>query len=96
MNSHTFDLVLSHSMDELVNDLCIRDTTVSDHFWVEFTLPGPKLRTMKTEITFRKIKAIGTAQFINDITLSALDQPDSFNEVGDSLCLQHYTTGYIE
>ena len=36
---------------------------------------------MKKEITVRKIKAIDTAQFITDITSSALGQPDSFNEV---------------
>ena len=39
MNGHTLDLVLSQSMDELVNDLFIHDTTVSDHFCVKFTLP---------------------------------------------------------
>ena len=36
---------------------------------------------MKKAITFCKIKAIDIAQFITDITLLALGQPDLFNEV---------------
>ena len=75
--------MLSRSSDELVKDLCVRDTTVSDHFWVEFSWCGPKPRTVKKEITFRKIKAIDTAQFQNDITSSVLGQPDSFQDVDE-------------
>ena len=76
---HTLDLIITRSSDQLVEDLSVTDTAISDHFWATCLLPGQKSKSVKKEISYRKIKAIDIAQFKSDIELSSLSS--SFNDV---------------
>ena len=83
---HILDLVLSRSADDgLVSDIKVRDTDISDHYWVECTLQGPKPKTVRKEVTYRKIKAIEVESFKDDIMSSSLSHPESFTSTDEAV-----------
>ena len=78
---HMLDLVISCPSDQLVDDISVKDMQVSDHFWVHGSLLGPKPKTVKKEISFRKIRSINMENFENDVTLSLLAKLDSTDSI---------------
>jgi hypothetical protein len=75
---HTLDLVITHPSDLLIEDLSAIDMQMSDHHWIHCNLPGPKPKTARKEITFRKMKSIDVAQFKADIESSTLTNMDTY------------------
>ena len=80
-SGHTLDLMITRSTDNLVQDVQVNDTGISDHFWVHSTILGPKPKTVKKEITYRKTKSINVDHFKSDIATSSLGQLDTYDNV---------------
>ena len=84
---HTLDLIITRSDDDLIVDTLVRDTGVSDHFWIESTLQGPKPKTFRKVITYRKTKAIDVDSFRGDLHNSGLLKLDSMMKVQDCVTM---------
>jgi hypothetical protein len=78
---HTLDLIITCAADQLVQDVVTMDTGISDHFWIHCSLSGPKPKSVRKQISYRKIKAINTEAFVTDIRASPLSFTDSFESV---------------
>ena len=63
---HTFDLVITHPSNNLIDNLTVKEMQASDDYWVHFSILGPKPKTFMEKITFRKIKSINTTPFEKD------------------------------
>ena len=73
-SGHTLDLIFSRADDALIDTVTVRDTGISDHFWVECLLLGPKPKTFRKVITHRKLKKIDIESLKTDILESRLSE----------------------
>jgi hypothetical protein len=79
------DLIISCISDQIVDSISVKDTQISDHFWVHGSLLGPRPKTLKKSISYRKVKAIDTEQFTTDINTSKLAHAEFFDNVDEAV-----------
>ena len=72
LKGHTLDLIITRQSDQMVQDIEVHDKLISDHHWVHCILPGPKPKTFRKDISYRKVKAIDLVTFEEDIKKSRL------------------------
>ena len=83
IKGNTLDLIITRSDEELVKDITVTDSCISDHFWVGCSIVGPKPKTVRKQISFRKTKSIDLDHLKNDIHSSELGKTSSFHDVTD-------------
>jgi len=78
---HTLDLVITRSTEQLIYDVTVLDDLTSDHFSVFCRLNIKRPEVEKKELVYRKLKAINTTQFYEDLklTISSLDSIQDLN-----------------
>lgn len=78
---HVLDLVFTRETDNLLNNVSVTDTQISDHFWVHGNLALHKPEPTPKEIEFRKLKDVDIEAFRKDILSSAIANPTEENDV---------------
>ena len=69
---NTLDLLISHRDDNLVENVQVENSHISDHYTVIFDFQLEKPKPQRKTITYRKIKSIDMHQFRSDIVTSNL------------------------
>jgi len=69
---HILDLVITRGGENLIKDLTLSDPVISDHFAIHCLLSFKKPPFERKETIYRKLKAINTENFIEDINKSEL------------------------
>lgn len=82
---HVLDLIITRSSEQLIEDIVVKDMQISDHFWIHCSLQGQKPRSVKKEISFRKMKSINIQHFEEDINASTLSSIDSYNSADEAV-----------
>ena len=67
VQEHTQDLVITRTMDSIIQDAPISGSFLSDHATVLFNVKGFKSESSAKEVWFRKIKSINLPKFKNDL-----------------------------
>ena len=67
-SGHILDLLITKAHEMPVSNITVEDPLLSDHHSICFNLDVSKPKLPRKEITFRKIKAINSDQFKEDLT----------------------------
>ena len=78
---HTLDLLFTRDADNLVKEVSIMDTLMSDHFWVLCNLAIQKPKPTPKVIAYRKLKDIDVEAFRTDILESSIGHPSDEKDV---------------
>ena len=71
-HGHTLDLIITRDSDNLITDLPVTDTFLSDHATVLCNLSILKGKPITRDVTFRKLKSIDLEVFTDDLRASEL------------------------
>ena len=96
---HMLDLLFTRELDNLVSNIAVHDTQLSDHYWVLCELNVQKPKPSPKVINYRKLNDIDIESFRSDIVSSGIGKPkdsediitlvDSYNSVLAELLEKH-------
>ena len=93
---HTLDLIITRSIENTIQDVCVNDSTISDHYSVSCYVNMEKSKPPRITMEYRKFRSINVAQFKEDIKDSILyNTSDTETPVSDLSLKYHDVMSYL-